>query len=142
MLFKPGLEFSHRLGLWREAREQVANHSDPIQAAIDLYTYAPWVSIHTDPYDRDSWPTPWELLQENCYCDFCRLLGIAYTLQLTECFNSEQFMIHIQRSKETGELFYLLFVGNRVIGYDGDTHVADSDIPDTHELLHQYTLSS
>lgn len=140
-MFNFSSSFETRLAEWAETREQIAASADPIQATIDQYEQAPRVSIHTDPYDRDSWPTPWELIQENQYCEFCKLLGVAYTLQLTDCFSDEQFEIHIQRSRETGEIYYLLYVGDRVVGYTGDTHVAKSDIPNTHDLQHRYTLS-
>jgi len=140
-MFNPNSSFEARLAAWAEMREEIADSEDPIQATIDYYSQAPEVSIHTDPYDRDTWPTPWELIQENLYCGFCRLLGIAYTLQLTDCFSDEQFEIHIQRSRETGEIYYLLYVGDRVVGYTGETHVAKSDIPNTHDLQHRYNLS-
>jgi len=140
-MFNSSSSFETRLAEWAETREQIAASADPIQATIDQYEQAPRVSIHTDPYDRDIWPTPWELIQENQYCEFCKLLGVAYTLQLTDCFSDEQFEIHIQRSRETGEIYYLLYIGDRVVGYTGETHVAKSDIPNTHDLQHRYTLS-
>jgi len=140
-MFNSQKSFEDRLSQWAEFRDGLEDTKDPIQATIDQYNKAPEVSIHTDPYDQSSWPTPWELIQENLYCGFCRLLGIAYTLQLTDCFSDEQFEIHIQRSRETGEIYYLLYVGERVVGYTGETHVAESDIPNTHDLQHRYNLS-
>jgi len=140
-MFNSSSSFETRLSEWAEIRNKISVSDDPIQATIDQYEQAPRVSIHTDPYDRDTWPTPWELIRENQYCEFCKLLGIAYTLQLTDSFSETEFEIHIQRSRETGEIYYLLYVGNRVVGYTGDTHVAESDIPNTHDLQHRYTLS-
>jgi hypothetical protein len=140
-MFENSKSFEDRLRHWAEFRKNINNVKDPIQATIDQYNRAPSVSIHTDPYDRSTWPTPWELIKENQYCAFCKLLGIAYTLQLTDCFSTEPFEIHIQRSDETSETFYLLVVGDRVVGYQGDTHVAKADLP-SHLLLQQrYTLS-
>jgi hypothetical protein len=140
-MFNPVHSFEARLADWAEFRHSLDNHADPIQATIDWYDEAPEVSIHTDPYDRASWPTPWELIKENQYCAFCKLLGIAYTLQLTDSFSTERFEIHIQRSDDTSETFYLLFVGDRVVGYQGDTHVAKTELP-SHLLLQQrYILS-
>jgi hypothetical protein len=140
-MFNSSSSFETRLSEWAETRDKISASEDPIQATIDQYEQAPRVSIHTDPYDRDTWPTPWELIRENQYCEFCKLLGIAYTLQLTDSFSETEFEIHIQRSRETGEIYYLLYVGNRVVGYTGDTHVAESDIPNTHDLQHRYMLS-
>ena len=140
-MFNPIRPFEDRLSQWAEFRDGLENANDPIQATIDQYNKAPEVSIHTDPYDQASWPTPWELIKENQYCEFCKLLGIAYTLQLTDSFSTEQFEIHIQRSDETSQTFYLLFVGDRVVGYQGDTHVAKADLP-SHLLLQQRYIIS
>jgi len=140
-MFNPVHSFEGRLAEWAEFRHSLDSVTDPIQITIDKYSKAPEVSIHTDPYDQTSWPTPWELIKENQYCEFCKLLGIAYTLQLTDSFSSEPFEIHIQRSDETSQTFYLLFVGDRVVGYQGDTHVAKTELP-SHLLLQQrYILS-
>jgi hypothetical protein len=140
-MFNPVHSFEGRLAEWAEFRHCLDSVTDPIQITIDKYSKAPEVSIHTDPYDQTSWPTPWELIKENQYCEFCKLLGIAYTLQLTDSFSSEPFEIHIQRSDETSQTFYLLFVGDRVVGYQGDTHVAKTELP-SHLLLQQrYILS-
>ena len=140
-MFKNSHTYEDRLFDWSDFRENIKDHDDPIQATIDLYNQAPWVSIHTDPYDRSTWPNPWELIRENQYCDFCRLLGICYTLQLSDCFSEEEFEIHIRRSDETGELYYLLFVGDRVVGYNGETHVANSELPPDLSVQHRYKMS-
>jgi len=100
-MFNSIRSFEDRLSQWAEFRDNLEDYVDPIQATIDQYSKAPEVSIHTDPYDQTSWPTPWELIKENHYCAFCKLLGIAFTLQLTDSFSAEQFEIHIQRSDET-----------------------------------------
>ena len=133
--------FETRTKQWRDFRQSLEQEQDPIQATIDWYNQAPEVSIHTDPYDRSTWPNPWELVKENQYCEFCKLLGIAYTLQLTDSFSTERFEIHIQRSDETSETFYLLFVGDRVVGYQRDTHVAKTELPSYLLLQKRYNLS-
>lgn len=140
-MFEANKSFEERLASWASIRDSINQETDPIQATIDCYQDAPKVSIHTDPYDRTTWPTPWELIQENCYCEFCKLLGICYTLQLTDCFSEAEFEIHIRRSDENGEVFYLLFIDDRVVGYNGETHVADSELPPNLEVQHRYKVS-
>lgn len=140
-MFNPVASFEDRLGQWSQFRNRLEAASDPIQVAIDQYRRAPMVSIHTDPYDQTTWPNPWELIKENQYCKFCKLLGICYSLQLTDSFSEVEFEIHIRRSDKNSETYYLLFVGDRVVGYDGDTHVAISELPSDLELQHRYTVS-
>ena len=38
--------------------------------------------LHWD--DSDRWPTPWELLNDNIFCDVARALGMLYTLAIID----------------------------------------------------------
>ena len=79
--------YEDRLLAWSKFRQGLETSTDPIQDVIDNYNTAPTVSIHTDPWNQDSWPSPWQLILENQYCEFSRVLGMCYSLQLTERFN-------------------------------------------------------
>jgi len=121
--------YEQRLAVWHDFRESLELSNDPIQDVIDFYYHAPRVSIHTDPYDDNTWPTPWELIKENQYCRFCLLLGMCYTLQLTERLNGKTFEIHIVHDDNNSDTLFLLFVGDTCIGYDYDTPVPVSELP-------------
>lgn len=123
-------KYEDRLAAWREFRETLEQHSDPLRAVMEFYDRAPRVSIHTDPWDQSIWPTPWELVNENQYCDFARVLGMCYSLQLTDRFKGSNFEIHIGTDISNSSMLYLLFIDDNVIGY-GDDHVQRADIPDT-----------
>ena len=88
-----------RLRAWREFRNELESSADPVQDTIDLYNTAPIVSIAVDPYNIKTWPDPWQLLSENSYCDLGILLGIAYTLQLTDYFSHTKQIITINTNK-------------------------------------------
>jgi len=122
-------KFEERLVLWRQFRETLEFSEDPIQDAIDFYSCVPLMNIAADPYTPSTWPDPWELLEENNYCPFVKILAICYTLQLTDCFSKQNFEIHILHDNENSQTHYVLFVGDRVVGYTGDTHVHRSEIP-------------
>ena len=65
--------YEDRLLEWQSFRNQtLSNSSDILADVIEFYQKAPTVNIHTDPYNQDTWPTPWELLLENKYCKFCK----------------------------------------------------------------------
>lgn len=120
--------YEERLVAWSLFRSTLENSATPIQDVIDYYTATPTVSIYTDPWARETWPNPWELIHENQYCDFCRILGYCYTLQLTERFKYSNFEIHISTSQVLA-YHYLLYVDNEtVLGYDSKKSVAASDI--------------
>lgn len=122
--------YEQRLASWHSFRKQLETVDDPFRQVLDLYKLAPSVSINTDPYDQKSWPDPWELIVENLYCDFCRVLGQCYSLQLTERFKEENFEIHISIDSEKSESYYLLYVGDKVLGYR-NFYVSIDDIPQT-----------
>lgn len=122
-------KYEDRLAAWRDFRNSLELSKDPIQDTIDLFNQAPMTNYQTDPYDPSRWPTPWEMIQENIYCPFVKILGICYTLQLTECLKHEVFEIHIEHSQEDSATYYLLYVGDNVIGFTGDSYVHKSSLP-------------
>ena len=131
-------QFEERMSLWREFRKTLETTADPIQDTIDFYNRAPMCSIAADPFTPSTWPDPWELLQENNYCPFVKILAICYTLQLTDVLSQATYEIHITRDNENSETYYLLYVNDIVIGFNGDTHVHRSKLPATlrSELVH------
>lgn len=135
-------KYEDRLADWREWRETLESSSDPIQSAIEFYKNAPEVSMNVDPYTPSNWPDPWELLEENTYCKFGKILGICYSLQLTDCLSQEAFEIHITQDREKSATYYLLYVGDRVIGYNGDTHVHKEILPNRLQSQLEHTMST
>ena len=124
-------KFEERLLIWREFRNSLENSKDPLQDTINFFSVAPMVNFAADPYGQSTWPDPWELIEENNYCPFVKILAICYTLQLTDRFLDTTFEIHITHDKKRLSTDYLLYVGDAVIGYDGDSYVHKSEIPKT-----------
>jgi hypothetical protein len=86
------------------------------------------------------WPTPWELIQENKFCEFVKILAICYTLQLTDRFSRDDFEIHITQDKETFETKYLLYVNGKVVGYDVDCAILEQDLPGSLALEMRFSM--
>ena len=133
------LGYDDRLSKWREFRETLNNSTNPIKDVVRFYRLAPTVSIHTDPYNVKSWPGPWELLHENQYCNFCKVLGMCYTLQLTESFNGKTFEIIIGRDIENDTKLYLLSIDKEVIGLD-DNYVHVDQLPESIIIERNYSM--
>lgn len=131
-------KYEERLQLWKQFRNELETTTDPIQRTIDFYNQSPKCLLGADPYTSSTWPDPWQLLEENNYCPFVKMLAICYTLQLTDVLKHEKYEIHITRDNENSETYYLLFVNDIVIGFNGDTHVHRSKLPTTlrSELIH------
>lgn len=124
-------KYEDRLIEWVLFRQNLETASDPIQDVIDCYRNAPLVNIQVDPYDSATWPTPWELIHENQYCDFSKILAICYTLQLTERFSDRIFEIHITHDEERSAADYLLYIDDQVVGFIGDKYVHRNQVPKT-----------
>jgi hypothetical protein len=124
-------QFEERMTLWREFRQRLESAVDPIQDTIDFYNRAPTCLIAADPYTPSTWPDPWELLQENNYCSFVKILAICYTLQLTDVLSQASYEIHITQDNEKSETYYLLYVNDNIIGLIDDTYVHKSQLPKT-----------
>lgn len=120
--------YEERLAIWSQFRSKIETSNNPLQDVIDFYKPAPTVSINTDPWTKEYWPNPWELIHENQYCDFCRVLGYCFSLQLTDRFKEKNFEIHIVTNDELG-YEYLLFVDDSwVLGYDKNKPIHVTDI--------------
>lgn len=125
MFDKPYYE---RLRVWRQLRNDLETSTTPFEDVLGFWRMAPLGRPYADPYDSDSWPDPWELIHDNIFCEFLQILGICYTLQLTERFSTSSFEIHITLDKENDAIVYLLFVDNQAIGYYNDGSVDKNDI--------------
>ena len=131
-------KYEQRLLIWREFRDSLETADDPIQETINFYDRAPECLIAADPFTPSSWPTAWELIEENNYCSFVKILAICYTLQLTDVLSQASYEIHITRDREKSATYYLLYVDDNVIGFDTETYVHRSKLPNTlrSELVH------
>ena len=77
-------QFANRLESWSALRE-IADQGDLATslAAINTWWFnAPWTSYHLHWDDLATWPDPWQLLDDNVYCEVARGLGILYTISM------------------------------------------------------------
>lgn len=132
--------YEYRLKDWADFRAFLNNAEDPLLCVLQKYQWAPTVSIHTDPWTQETWPSPWELIQENTYCEFCKLLGMCYSLQLTDKFSQTNFEIHIGIDDSKSQSYYLLFVDQFIIGYLDDSYIHADDLPSTFRSQQVYPM--
>lgn len=134
-------KFEDRMSVWQDFRNSLETSDTPFQDVINFYRRAPLVSIHTDPWNPESWPDPWQLLDENQYCDFCTVLGWCYSLQLTDRFKGSSFEIHITTDNNLG-YGYLLAVDDTILGYGKDSITKRKDLPSTLQPQHVYAMTA
>jgi hypothetical protein len=133
-------KYEDRLKAWSCLRQELETADDPFQLVIDHYKQSPRCNIHTDPWDNSIWPTPWELIDENQYCEFCIVLGMCYSLQLTDRFNESKFEIHIGIDDEESRTCYLLIIDDStVFGWD-ETYIKKEDLPKSYRSQMIYEM--
>ena len=78
--------FEGRLRSWTALRSQVVNLTpESALRTINAWWFAtPWRPYYLHWDDLSTWPDPWQLLNENIYCDIARGLGILYTIALAD----------------------------------------------------------
>lgn len=79
------LNTKERLSLWKSFRFEIGNVSldEAIFRTVDFWQRCPFVPYYLNYDDIKSWPDPWQLIEENCYCDLAKCLGIVYTLHFS-----------------------------------------------------------
>lgn len=115
-------DYYGRLKTWQDLRKQLEKSKDPINQTVEFFDKLPTSSMAVDPYNNESWPDPWMLIEENVYCRFLKVLGICYTLQLTDRFSTRDFEIHIGIDSENQDLIYQIKIDNDMLTSYNDTY--------------------
>ena len=129
-----------RFSSWISLREKIETSATPLEDVTRYFLNKPRVKIYTDPYDSSTWPTPWELIDENEYCEFNIILGICYTIQLTERFKNSQPKINVAIDKINKVVYYLLFVDDKVYGYIEEKWIDVGQLPKTLTVQKIYNM--
>ena len=75
-----------RILKWREWRNTLSDLSlnDCLQEIAITWAKAPIVNHYLTPDNIEEWPNPWNLINDNIYCDLSITLGMFYTLILSD----------------------------------------------------------
>jgi hypothetical protein len=78
--------FESRLDSWTQLRTRAS--ALPVEQALEAinawWFSAPWTGYHLHWDDQEEWPDPWQLLDDNIFCEVARGLGILYTITLLD----------------------------------------------------------
>jgi hypothetical protein len=101
-----------RLTEWITHRRELDESTDPLQDVWDFWHRAPFVPLNKniDPYYQKSWPTPWEIIENNKYDDFTKALMIAYTLKFTKKFTNNKIDIRMCIDKEKSAYYNIVCI--------------------------------
>jgi hypothetical protein len=130
-----------RLSNWYKFRQQLETSSTPLDDVVHYFKNVPRVKIYTDPYDQTTWPTAWQLIDENEYCQFNLTLAICYTLQLSKHYQNCSPLIKIAIDKKIKTVYYLLFIDDKVFGLDETGWIPAKNLPRTLKYLKIYNMT-
>ena len=92
-----------RIIAWREFRQTITDNSKPTLETIVTFWSGVPVGTRVLEWDRpDNWPTPWEAINDNAFCDDMRaymtyqtllLSNIPATLYHIKTFNEELMVV-------------------------------------------------
>ena len=104
------LNFEARLRSWYDLSKSLEN-ADTETKCLEIdkwWQNAPLVNHHLHPFDVGNWPGPWDLINENTYCNVARGLGMIYTLLLTGVTDVD----FVTATDDNSEDFVLVLVDN------------------------------
>lgn len=112
--------FEERLQSWTGLRQTVAhsNLEDALDAVNKWWAQTPWTPFYLHSDDILTWPDPWQLLNDNVYCDLARALGIVYTLYLMDKKDIKDVELI-----QTEEYYNLVYLNKRkyILNYSTET---------------------
>ena len=105
---------------WVQLREDCNNKSlqEQLNQIAEWWGHAPRVKHVIHWNDKESWPTPWELLADNSYDELAIALGMSYTILMLDNINAT---VEIAQAKDgTASDFYIALVDDRkyILNYD------------------------
>ena len=126
-----------RLSAWAEHRRLLDISKDPIQDLIDFWINAPYIPFNRniDPYNQRSWPTPWDIIIQNKYDDFTKVLMMAWTLKLTDKFKDSQIEIKTYTDAVKNREYNIAVIDqNQMINYYDNSAASVDELPESFSL--------
>lgn len=134
-----------RLTEWVNHRRRLDEVEDPLQQVWDFWHSAPFVphNRNIDPYFQRSWPSPWEIIEQNKYDEFTRALMIGWTLKLTNKFKNSKIEIRTLVDSSRSREYNLIYIDdNWVINYNDNGPVNVSEVVGSFRLENLVELST
>jgi hypothetical protein len=116
------VNFAARLESWNQLREscQTLPLEQALKAINSWWFDVPWRPYYLHWDDQPNWPDPWQLLNDNHYCDLARALGILYTITLLDRADLGDAILVLT---ESGDNLVQVAKSKYILNWDKDTIV-------------------
>jgi hypothetical protein len=130
--------FEKRLESWTQLRTYCAGvDASTALAAIDSWWQnTPWQPYYLHWDDRDTWPDPWQLLNDNTFCSLARGLGILYTITILDHPDLQDACL----AEVGGDNLVLVQGGKYILNWPGNETLNTNLEAKTHRQLTQAQL--
>lgn len=102
-----------RLVAWKEFRDSLETSEHPLQDVAELWSHAPFVEPYLDPLNPSKWPDPWHLILDLHLDDLAIVLGMLYTIKLTQRFMDAKCEIHMSVPQDKTNPSYMLVIDGK-----------------------------
>lgn len=123
-----------RLTMWLDHRKQLEEISNPFDSVWEFWKEAPFIPYNKniDPFNRYSWPSPWEIIVENKYDDFTKALMIGWTLKLTKRFHDSSIEIKTLLDNTKSLQYNIVYVNDEwAINYSDNGPILARNVPES-----------
>jgi hypothetical protein len=121
-----------RISSWSTLRLNLETSQTPFDDVCEFWRSAPYTPFNRrlDPHYQKSWPTPWEIISENCYDDFTKAVMIAWTLRYTTRFKNEPIELRTYVDKNRTIVYNVVIISNKVLNFsdNGPVDIADVNL--------------
>ena len=132
------------LAEWKSLRKRISteNLDVAISEVSKFWSYAPFVSHYLEPDNPGDWPNPWQLLDDNYFCDLAKALGMFYTLGLSSHGSSIdiELRIYVDPNNNYSHLVWI-DQGKYIVNYWHDEVVNKTQVDEDLTLKHRYTAA-
>lgn len=139
------LSSDDRISSWVNLRTQLETCNSPFQTVIDFWRDTPYVPYNrsVDQYNPKSWPTPWEIIDENQYDDFTKALMIGYTIKFTNRFKNSVIIVRTLIDKDKKTCYNVVSIDEEwVLNFKDNEPMLFKNIPDSFSVENIIELSS
>ena len=122
-----------RLSSWLRLRTEVETSPNPLELVWDFWKEAPFIPYNNklDPFNKRSWPSPWEIIVNNRYDDFTKAVMIAWTIKYTNRFKDVSIILKSMVDKQRSVNYNLVCVNDEwVLNYQEHGPLAAIIVPD------------
>ena len=128
--------FAGRLESWYGMRQKC--HALSVESTLitinSWWCTTPWQPYYLHWDDQLTWPDPWQLLNDNVYCDLARALGILYTISLLDRADLTDATLVLSQD---GHNLVMVDKSKYILNWNPDTVVNTNQAIEIHRQLSQ-----